>query len=146
MPRAPWRMRPTLSQCCACANPPPSSPMRSSTGTLTLSNGISHGRSSITSPCVRAGDEALGAVDDVVVALAHSGGAHAARVAARVRLGLRQAPFELAADGRQQVFLLLRLVEVIEDRADVRAEDLHPAAGQRNRAAELRPHGDLGDE
>jgi hypothetical protein len=51
-----------------------------------------------------------------VVAVPHGGRAHAAGVAAGVGLVLRQAPFELAADGRQQVLLLLLVVEVVEDR------------------------------
>ena len=184
MLRAPWRMRPTLSQCCACRKPSPSSPMRFSTGTLTSSKAISHGRSSTTSSCgaqqpharrlhvddeggnaaaralravgrrdqlremrlVGAGDEALHAVDDVVIALAHRGRAHAAGIAAGVGLGLGQAPVQLAADGRQQVLLLLLVVEVIEDRADVGAEDVDAARGQRDGAAELGPHRDLGDQ
>ena len=95
---------------------------------------------------VGAGDEALGAVDDVVVAVAHRGGAHAARIAAGLGLGLRQAPVELAADGRQQVLFLLLIVEMIEDRADGRPEDLDPARRQRDAAAELRPYRHLGDE
>ena len=95
---------------------------------------------------VGAGDEALHAVDDVVIAVPNGGGAHAAGIAAGIGLGLRQAPVELAADGRQQVLLLLRVVEVIEDRADVRAEDVAAARRQRDGAAELGPHRHLGDE
>ena len=95
---------------------------------------------------VGAGDEALDAVDDVVIALAHRGRAHAAGIAAGVGLGLRQAPVQLAADGRQQVLLLLLVVEVIEDRADVGAEHVAAARRQRDGAAELRPHRDLGDQ
>ena len=177
-------MRPTLSQCCACSKPSPSSPMRSSTGTLTFSKAISHGRSSITSSCGRSSrtpgafmstmkaemppreplersvaainwvkwassatrDEALGAVDDVVVALAHRGRSHTAGVAARVRLGLGEAPVQFAADGRQQILRLLLFVEVIEDRTDARAEHVDAARRQRDGAAELGPDGDLGDQ
>ncbi len=46
---------------------------------------------------VGAGDEALGAVDDVMVAVAHRGGAHRAGIGAGVRLGLREAALALAA-------------------------------------------------
>ena len=95
---------------------------------------------------VGAGDEALRAVDDVVIALAHRGRAHAAGIAAGIGLGLGQAPVQLAPDGRQQVLLLLLFVEMIEDRADVGAEHVDAARGQRDGAAKLGPHRDLGDQ
>ncbi len=47
---------------------------------------------------VRVGDEALHAVDDVAVAVAHRRCAHRARVGAGVGLGLREATLALAAD------------------------------------------------
>jgi hypothetical protein len=81
-----------------------------------------------------------------VVALPHRGGAHAAGIAAGIGLGLGEAPFQFAADGRQQVFLLLRVVQVIENRADVRPEHVDPARGERDGAAEFRPHRHLGDQ
>ena len=95
---------------------------------------------------VGAGDEALGAIDDVVVALAHRGRAHAAGIAARVGLGLGQAPVQLAADGRQQIFVLLRFVEMIENWADVGPEHVDAPGGQGDGAAKLGPHGNLGDQ
>ena len=55
---------------------------------------------------VGAGDEALGAVDHVVVAVAHGGGAHAAGIGAGVGLGLREADLLLAAQHRQEILLL----------------------------------------
>ncbi len=91
-------------------------------------------------------DEALGAVDDVVIALAHRGGAHAARIAAGFRLGLGQAPVQLAADRRQQVLFLLLVVEVIEDRADIGAEHVGAARRQRDAAAKLGPDRRFGDQ
>ena len=64
---------------------------------------------------VGAGDEALDAVDHVVVAVAHGGGAHAAGIGAGVGLGLREADLLLAAQHRQQVFLLQLAGERVED-------------------------------
>ena len=64
---------------------------------------------------VGAGDEALDAVDDVMVAVAHGGGAHAAGIGAGVGLGLREAGFLLAAQHRQQILLLHLAGERIED-------------------------------
>jgi hypothetical protein len=57
-----------------------------------------------------------------------------------------QAPVEFAADGRQEIFFLLLIIEMVEDRADGRPEDLDSARRQRDAAAELRPYGHLGDE
>ncbi len=49
---------------------------------------------------VGAGDEALDAVDHVVVAVAHGGGAHAAGIGAGIGLGLREASLLLPAQQR----------------------------------------------
>ena len=53
---------------------------------------------------VGSGDEALDAVDDVVVAVAHGRRAHRCRVGAGVRFGLREAASLLAAYHRHQIF------------------------------------------
>src|SRR4029078_8939320 len=84
---------------------------------------------------VGAGDKALGAVDDIVITLTDRGGAHAAGITAGVWLGLGRPPVQLAADGRQQVLLLLLFVEVIKDRADIRPENIDAARRQRDGAA-----------
>ena len=54
---------------------------------------------------VRAGDEALDAVDDVVVAIAHRGRAHGGGIGAGIGLGLGEAAGLLAADHRHEVML-----------------------------------------
>ena len=184
MPRAPCRTRPVLIQFCACLNPSPSSPMRFSTGTRTLSKAISHGRSSIIVCCARssftpfdfistmkrrdaavralgavgrgehlapvglvgAGDEALHAVEDIVVAVAHRGRAHGAGIAAGIGLGLGEAPFDLAANGGNEEAPLLLVIEVVEDRADVGPENLRGARRERDAARHLGPHHDLGEK
>src|SRR5215831_11330720 len=64
-----------------------------------------------------AGDEALDAVDQVVIAVAHGGGAHAAGVGAGVRLGLREAGLLLSAQQRQQVLLLHLVLQRVENAA-----------------------------
>src|SRR5262245_46531561 len=53
-----------------------------------------------------AGDKSLDPVDHVVLAVAHSGSAHAARIGSGIGLGLSEAGLFLAAQQRQQVFLL----------------------------------------
>src|SRR5262249_22995651 len=86
-----------------------------------------------------AGDEALDAVDDVVVAVAHRGGAHAAGIGAGIGLGLREAGFLLPAQQRQQVPLLHLALERIEDAARGRAGDALAARRDGNGARELFP-------
>ena len=92
------------------------------------------------------GDPALVAVDDVVVALAHRGGAHGAGIGAGVGLRLRERGGLLAAQHREQIFLLLRRVEREQDRLDVGAEHAGPARRQRDRAGELLPHHDQAEQ
>ena len=89
---------------------------------------------------VGAGDEALDPVDDVVVAVAHRGGAHAAGIGAGVGLGLREAGALLAAQHRQQILLLHLAGERVEDAAHGRAGDAFAARRQRDRARELLGH------
>ena len=90
---------------------------------------------------VGAGDEALGAVDDVVIAVLHRGGAHAAGIGAGVRLGLREGDLLLAAQHRHQVFLAQLALEREQDVAHRRAGDAFAARGQRDGARQL-----LGDD
>ncbi len=61
------------------------------------------------------GDEHLGAVQLVVVALVHGGGAHAGQVGAGGRLGHRHGEDDLAADDARQQPGLLLLVAVLGD-------------------------------
>src|SRR5258705_7549290 len=89
---------------------------------------------------VGAGDEALHAVDDVVVAIAYRGGAHGAGIGAGVGLGLRETALAFAARGRHQVALAHLAGQRIERRADLRAEDAHDPGWQRHGAPELRPY------
>src|SRR4029079_9992707 len=88
---------------------------------------------------VGAGYETFGAIDDVMVAIAHGCRAHGARIRAGVGFGLRKAALALAAHGRHQVALAHLALKRIERRADVRAETEHTPTRQRDRAAELRP-------
>ncbi len=62
------------------------------------------------------GDELLGAVDDVMIALAPRARADRGGVGARVRLGQAEAADPLAARHGLQIFLTLRVVAVIQDR------------------------------
>src|SRR5260370_39308722 len=52
---------------------------------------IGHGHQLAEAGFTGAGDEALGAIDNIVVALAYGPGFHRSRIAARVRLGLHEA-------------------------------------------------------
>ena len=86
-----------------------------------------------------ASDEALDAVDHVKVAVAHRGGAHAARIGARIGLGLREAGLLLAAQRRQQILFLHLAFEREQDMADGRTGNAAAAARrQRDRARQLR--------
>ncbi len=90
---------------------------------------------------VGAGDEAFGAVDHVVVAVAHRGGAHAAGIGPGIGLGLREADSLLPAQHRHQIFLLHLSRQRVEDRAHRGAGDALAARRQRDRARKL-----LGDD
>ena len=79
----------------------------------------------------RVGDEALGAVDDVVVAVADGRGAQRRGVRAGVRLGQRERGDQLAGRQPRQVLLLLRLGAVDQDA--LRA-DAHRGAEERAEA------------
>ena len=86
-----------------------------------------------------AGDEALDAVDDVMVAVADGDGAHAARIGAGIGLGLGEAGFQLAAHRRQQILLLHLAGERIENGAHARPGDVaHAARRQRDASATAR--------
>src|SRR5438477_1076765 len=84
------------------------------------------------------GDEVLGPVQDPAVAVASRGRAHSRGVAARRRFGERKASDPLATRELRQVFLLLGIASVMQDRVDrerhVRAEH---HAGRRARAVDL---------
>src|SRR5215813_12439159 len=87
-------------------------------------------------------DEALDAVDKVVIAVAHGDGAHAAGIGAGVGLGLREAGLLLAAQQRQQVFLLHLALERIENAARGRPGDALAACRDGDGAGEFLPdHG-----
>src|SRR4051812_47799124 len=94
---------------------------------------------------VRAGDEALGAVDNEMVAVTDGGGAHGARVGACVGLGLSEATLALAADGGKKISLPHLAFKRVERRSDFGAKDAHAARRQRDRAPDLRPHGGAAD-
>ena len=88
-------------------------------------------------------DEALVAVDDVVVAVADGPRLYAAGIAAGLRLGLREGRRLLAADCRIEVLLLHLLRQSKQDRARRRPKHTVAAIWQRDRAADLLPdHGE----
>ncbi|MNS87604.1 hypothetical protein D3C72_1215520 [compost metagenome] len=89
----------------------------------------------------RVGDEALGAVDDVVVAIQLGARLQRGGVGAGVRLGQRERDDQLAAGDLRQVFLLLRLGAVHQDalRADANVGAEHRAERKR-RMAEVIDH------
>ncbi|MOA04372.1 hypothetical protein D3C78_1239210 [compost metagenome] len=61
------------------------------------------------------GDEGLGPVDHIVVAIAHGGGAHTLQVGAGARLGHRDGADHLAAGHARQVGLLQVFAAVVQD-------------------------------
>src|SRR5262245_22461248 len=85
-------------------------------------------------------DETLVAVDDVVVALTDGTRLHAARIAARLRLGLRESGGFLATEDRIEVLLLHLLGQPQQDRPRRWAEHTVAAVGQRDRAMHLLPN------
>ena len=85
-------------------------------------------------------DEALVAVDDIVIALADGARLHAAGIAAGLRLGLREGRRLLAAQQRIEIALLHLLRQPQQDRARRWAEHAVAAIGQRDRAMHLLPH------
>src|SRR5499427_7567327 len=87
-----------------------------------------------------AGDEALDAVDQVVIALAHGGGAHAAGIGAGVGLGLREAGFLLSAQQRQQVLLLHLALQRVENAAHGWTGNALATGRDGDGARELFPH------
>src|SRR5215831_12349402 len=86
------------------------------------------------------GDEALDAVDQVVIALAHGGGAHAAGIGAGVGLGLREAGLLLSAQQRQQVLLLHPTLQRVENAARGWAGNALAAGRYGDGARELFPY------
>ena len=87
-----------------------------------------------------AGDETLGAVDDVVIALAHGAGFHRRRIGARVRLGLHEAELFLAALIGSIKRFFCSSFKRVENRPDFRSENSLAARRQRHRARQLFPH------
>ena len=88
----------------------------------------------------RSGDEALGAVDDIVIALAHRASFHRRRIGAGIRLGLHEAELFLSSQHRVHETLFLFRIERVENRPHFRAEDALAARRQRHRARQLFPH------
>src|SRR5262249_10066806 len=86
------------------------------------------------------GDEAFDAVDQVVIALAHGGGAHAAGIGAGVWLCLREAGFLLSAQQRQQVLLLHLPLQRVENATRRRTGNALAAGRYGDGARELFPH------
>src|SRR6516165_236633 len=86
------------------------------------------------------GDEALDAVDQVVIAVAHGGGAHAAGIGPGVGLGLREAGLLLSAQQRQQVFLLHLALQRVENAARGWTGNALAARRDGDGARELFPH------
>ena len=82
-------------------------------------------------------DEPLVAVDHVTVALPHRGGAHSARIGARIGLGLRKCRGFFTAQDRMQIAILLLRVERKQDGAHLRSKNSGAARRQRNRPGEL---------
>ena len=74
-----------------------------------VGDGNHHGRLTV----LAAGDELLGAVDDVFVAFLHRGGADGGSIGAHVRLGQAEGAEDVAAGSGHQPLLLLRLVAVL---------------------------------
>src|SRR6266481_7238415 len=89
-----------------------------------------------------AGYESLDPIDDVVVAVAYGGGAHTAGIGSRIWFGLRETGLLLAAQQRQQVFLLHLAFERVQNAARGRTCNAIPAGRYGNRARELFPHDD----
>ena len=89
---------------------------------------------------LRVRDEALVAVDHVMVAVAHRGRAHAARIGAGIGLGLREGGGLLAAQDRIEIALLLLGRQRQQDRAHLRPEDAGSASRQRHGACQLLGH------
>src|SRR5215831_5812915 len=85
-------------------------------------------------------DEALDAVDKVVIAVAHGDGAHAAGIGAGVGLGLREAGLLLSAQQRQQVLLLHLALEGVENAACGRTGNALAARRYGDGARELFPY------
>jgi hypothetical protein len=85
-------------------------------------------------------DEALVAVDEVMIALADRAGLHAAGIAAGFRLGLREGGGFFAAQQRIEIALLHLFGEPQQDRARRGPEHAVAAIGERDRAGNLLPH------
>jgi len=80
---------------------------------------------------VASGDEGLLTVDHPLVALAYGGGADGAGVGAGPGLGDGEAALALAADGGEEVLLLLLVVGEVEDVVGLTAElELHERTSQ----------------
>ncbi|KAG1444116.1 hypothetical protein G6F57_017894 [Rhizopus arrhizus] len=77
---------------------------------------ISHGEDDHRLAAFARGDELLGAVQDVVVAVAAGPGAQAAGIGPRLRLGQRKAPDVFARGQRPQELVLLRIGAELQDR------------------------------
>src|SRR5262245_53716455 len=88
-------------------------------------------------------DEALGTVDDVIIALTYSPGLHRGRIRARIRFGLHETELLFAAENRVHETFLLIVVQRVQDRPNIGSEDPLPTRRQRDGTGELFPDQDL---
>src|SRR5262249_39898763 len=84
-------------------------------------------------------DEALGTVDNVIIALTHGPRLHRGRIRARVWFGLHETELLLAPQNRVHETFLLIVVQRVQDRPDIRSEDSLAARRQGNGTSELFP-------
>src|SRR6267142_4821285 len=85
-------------------------------------------------------DEALVAVDDIVITLANSAGLYAAGIAASLRLGLRECRGFFAAQDGIEIALLHLFRQPQQDWARRWPEHAITTVGERNRAVHFFPH------
>src|SRR6185295_5359659 len=82
-------------------------------------------------------DEAFGAIDDEIVAVAHRARAHVGGIAAGVGFGLGKAKSHLAAQHRFEKSFLLFVVAMEEYRPNFRSEKFKAAEGKGSSARDL---------
>jgi len=93
---------------------------------------------------MRAGRPDLGAVDDIVVAVAHRAGLQAGEVGARTRLGVALAEHDVARHDRRQVLGLLLGRAVLHDHGTHHAQPHGEDAGRVDRSTFAREEIALG--
>ena len=93
----------------------------------------------------RTGDEALAAVEDVVIAVLHSGGDHAAGIGAGARLGEAEHDLHLVLHGGTEVLLqLLGGARLHQGAAAQRVGGIGVQAGHGGDTGDLLDHDDIG--